>query len=235
MVDSALNHLNQNPWTQDTTDLIRNLFTKDGKDPRKTDMSKVKAVLHQIGRMYRTEVTQENVGDLDVIIFCDDSRFELIDEGKKLYKDKTINQLLYYNEQQCKGRRRDMDDKVALAVTVNPVLTAEVFEQTESQWVYTETEKPTQIQICPWFVDWIKNHDYKLHNDVARSNIGRTVVKVTESTNHILRQIDAFNLLDKVLLHEMTHGRSAWQTSVGGQNIVGLADVSSQTRVSCIS
>lgn len=57
MVDSALAHLSQQPWDKPTTDYVRNLFTKDGRDPTKTNMEKVKHVLKQIGKTYRQELT----------------------------------------------------------------------------------------------------------------------------------------------------------------------------------
>jgi hypothetical protein len=75
-----------------------------------------------------------------------------------------------------------------------------------------------------------------------RSNFGRFVVKKAEG-NKWLRQIgkskaekltpcpwlifslDALSLLDKVLLHEMTHGRMAFLTYLGQQNIEGTDDM----------
>jgi hypothetical protein len=92
-------------------------------------------------------------------------------------------------------------------------------------------QRPTQIQICPWFIDFIENNDYKLGNDVAGSNIGRAGIQLSKKYNWPFQEIgtilcklqnwnitdninlDAFSLLDKVLLHEMTHGRTAFEES----------------------
>jgi hypothetical protein len=48
---------------------------------------------------------------------------------------------------------------------------------------------PTQIQLCPWFVDWIRNKEYKSADDVKRTRIGRRVVKQAEANKWPLRQI----------------------------------------------
>lgn len=89
---------------------------------------------------------------------------------------------LKFDEQQCRG---SMSDRVALAVTVNPNSGVEVYKN----GVPINNIKPTQIELCLWFVDWIKDRKFKLHNDVARSNIGRAVIKLAESTNYGFRQI----------------------------------------------
>jgi hypothetical protein len=62
----------------------------------------------------------------------------------------------------------------------------------ESLHEVEEGNKPTQIQICPWFLDWLKNRDFKLSRDVFRTNIGRLVIKGAESDRFGLRQIGMF-------------------------------------------
>jgi hypothetical protein len=152
---------------------------------------------------------------------------------------------LSFKEQQCRGGK--LIDKVALAVTANPDLGEG--EVVERNGVEMDTRRPTQIQLCLWFVDWIKQKQFKLADDVQkRTKLGRVVIKLAEK-NFGLKQIgkssysrskaqltvqliDAFSLLDKVLLHEMTHGRGAWEERAGS-NVVqeGLIDVSSTSRV----
>jgi hypothetical protein len=56
MVDSALARLNQDPYDQDTVDLIQRLFAKPNQNVRdRTRMTKVLDVFDSIGRNYRTE------------------------------------------------------------------------------------------------------------------------------------------------------------------------------------
>ncbi|KAF1848131.1 uncharacterized protein K460DRAFT_333868 [Cucurbitaria berberidis CBS 394.84] len=229
MADAAIKLLTANPRNSDTIELLGFLFAKDGVDPRQLldngGLEKTTQVLRAINNLYRDEVTgNAPVSINDVIIFCHYDRFKLIDKKKKLYRDLSNGIALKFDEQQCRG---SMMDRISLAVTVNPISDEDVL----MNGVKMSPEKPTQIQLCLWFVDWIKDRRFKLHNDVARSNIGRAVIKLAESKNFGLRQIDAFSLLDKVLLHEMTHGRGAYtNTNTDVENVegqVGLADVSS--------
>lgn len=127
-------------------------------------------------------------------------------------------------------------------MTLNPERKTGRYNAAGEPLVY---EQSTQIQLCPWFVDWIKDHKFKLHNDAARSNIGRAVIKLAESKKFgfaqigtisesfmcmpaLKTQLDAFSLLDKVLLHEMTHGRTAFSLQDTSQHVLqeGLIDVS---------
>ena len=57
MVDSAIEHLSQETYDQDTEDLIKRLFIgKPNQDPRdKSKMTKVMDVFQAISRNYRTE------------------------------------------------------------------------------------------------------------------------------------------------------------------------------------
>jgi hypothetical protein len=149
---------------------------------------------------------------------------------------------LSFKEQQCRGGK--FIDKVALAVTANPDL-GEVVWKNGAQM---DTRRPTQIQLCLWFVDWIKQKKFKLAGDVQkRTKIGRLAIKLA-AKNIGLRQIggsinptgnaqltakfvDAFSLLDKVLLHEMTHARGAFEETEGNEVVQeGLIDVSSTSR-----
>ncbi|KAH7071450.1 hypothetical protein BKA63DRAFT_73050 [Paraphoma chrysanthemicola] len=81
----------------------------------------------------------------------------------------------------------------------------------EYGWTIIYEEKPTMIQLCPWFVSWIKERKYKLGKDAMNTLIGKSLITISESKAPFgFAQIDSFSLLDKVLLHEMTHGRSAY-------------------------
>jgi hypothetical protein len=88
-----------------------------------------------------------------------------------------------FKEQQCRGGT--LLDKVALAVTANP----DVADPVERNGVKLDLRRPTQIQLCPWFVDWIKQKKLKLAGDVQkRTNIGRIVIKLAQK-NFGLKQI----------------------------------------------
>ncbi|KAF2492916.1 hypothetical protein BU16DRAFT_466677 [Lophium mytilinum] len=228
MVDSSIARLNDSPYTVETVDLIRRLFIgKPGQLPtQRFRMTKVRQIFADIKENYEEEITGAGgVSNKDVIIYCDLSRYKEFDKKKDLWLDQTTKELVKYKEQQCKG---SVADFFALAVTRNPE-TSEVVSDDDipDEELYWD-EKPTQIQLCPWFVDWVKSKEFKTASDVKkRTKIGRVVIKLVESKNFGLKQIDAFSLLDKVLLHEMTHGRSAWLAYKEGTRITGTADVSS--------
>jgi hypothetical protein len=82
-----------------------------------------------------------------------------------------------YDELICRGKTfpRDLSDKVALAVTFNP-------------WLDLDA-RPTQIQLCPWFVQWTKDHKYKMQKDAMMTTIGKTLIKVSGKTPFSLAQI----------------------------------------------
>jgi hypothetical protein len=65
---------------------------------------------------------------------------------------------------------------VALAVTANPVRVVDLKTSAKS------TRQPTQIQLCLWFVDWIKQKEHKTASDVKwRTKIGRKIIEKAES------------------------------------------------------
>ncbi|CAO2647427.1 Nn.00g083490.m01.CDS01 [Neocucurbitaria sp. VM-36] len=227
MVDAALRRLNEQPLDQNTIELLGHLFARPGQDPTTLQMEKTDQMLRKIQNEYRAEIPNDQaVGDEDITIYCNHDRYQLVDAKKKIYRDTSNDIVLHFNEQLCRGRRfpNDIGEKIALAVTINPERKTGLYNDNGEPLV---TEESTQIQLCPWFVDWIKDRKFKLHNDVARSNIGRAVIKLAESNKFGFAQIDAFSLLDKVLLHEMTHGRTAYTLLDDEQNLIqeGLIDV----------
>jgi hypothetical protein len=81
MVDSAIKHLNQETYDQDTEDLIKRLFiAKTKQNPRdKTRMTKVMDVFQAISRNYRNErALGDSIQQNDVV--CDyRGRFHFLD------------------------------------------------------------------------------------------------------------------------------------------------------------
>lgn len=65
-----------------------------------------------------------------------------------------------FNQPACKG---SLADVVALASTYNPQTVP------NSQNVV----RPTQIQLCPWFIDWLKMKTFKQASDLSRTKIGK--------------------------------------------------------------
>jgi hypothetical protein len=110
-------------------------------------------------------------------------------------------------------------------VTWNPVRVTKLLDEDGKPRLSNEM---TQIQLCPWFVDWVKDRKIKLHKDAVKSIVGKAIIRATESSSNYLgfaqigihrysgneeyanTSVDAFSLLDKVLLHEMTHARATF-------------------------
>ncbi|CAN9244307.1 unnamed protein product [Alternaria alternata] len=222
------------PLHAEALELLGFLFAKDGVDPAKLveegKMAKTISVLQNINTNMRNEVTgHASVLPKDVVIFCHFDRWKPVEGEEDLWRDTTNGIKLKFKEQQCRGGTNL--DKVALAVTFNPETEDE--DITWRNGVAIESRQPTQIQLCTWFVDWIKQKKFKLSDDAQRrTNIGRAMINMAEWNLFGLTQIDAFNLLDKVLLHEMTHGRGAYaEYNDGMVEVEGLADVPSTTRL----
>jgi predicted AAA+ superfamily ATPase len=88
MVDSALRHLNQDPYDQDTADLIRRLFLgKSGQNVNdRRAMRKVVTIFENINENYRTETT-------DVLESTDLVRFTFIIIDKEYFMGCFIDRL----------------------------------------------------------------------------------------------------------------------------------------------
>jgi hypothetical protein len=67
-------------------------------------------------------------------------------------------------------------DKIALAITWNA-------KQEDG------TDVPTQIQLCPWFVEWVKGREYKLQKDAMMTTIGKTLIKLSGKLPFVFSQI----------------------------------------------
>lgn len=94
---------------------------------------------------------------------------------------------MHYKERSCRG---SFGDFVALAVTHNPTSETRVLNKGTGEWEGEERELPTQIQLCPWFVDWVKKKEFKTSSDVVkRTKIGRKVIQLAESNKGVYRQI----------------------------------------------
>lgn len=80
--------------------------------------------------------------------------------------------------------------------------------------VWKNERKASQIQLCPWMLDWAK----KIKGLIDAKDLNKKAKTVeflaNFAVNHdfVLTPIDIESILDKVILHEMTH------TIVGGES-----------------
>jgi hypothetical protein len=77
-------------------------------------------------------------------------------------------------------------------------------------WNSPNEDKPPQIQICPWFINWMKSVDtHSLKDAQPKALFWRAVSTSLSKMHTLLTPIDVDSLLDKVILHELTHTRVA--------------------------
>lgn len=64
---------------------------------------------------------------------------------------------------------------------------------------------PAEIQLCPWFAEWAKLRGFKTFSDVSLTAwMARFLIPMSVEVG-VYTEVDTYSLLDKVLLHEMTH------------------------------
>lgn len=78
----------------------------------------------------------------------------------------------------------------------------------------------SQVQMCPYFMSWLKEKEFTSFKDTAPSSVQtkkllmKAVTKVLKSRGlDFLTEIDVLSLFDKVILHELTHTRPGQQTN----------------------
>ncbi|KAF2006484.1 hypothetical protein P154DRAFT_569877 [Amniculicola lignicola CBS 123094] len=222
MAESAHSRLRATTWDAYTTKLVGMLFAKDGQTLGHREMSKAESIYRKNFSFYKTEKTSATLLPNDVIIYCDDSRMRRVSRYPRLYEDTVSGEVVQYDNRPCHGT---FGDWIALAVTRNPGKDDMIGN------INGPRNLPTQIQLCEWFVDWIKRKEIKTTKDLAlKSRVASGFIKGSDK-NRIFAQIDAESLLDKVLLHEMTHGWIAYNwvwTALGDtETTYGVVDVPS--------
>jgi hypothetical protein len=77
-----------------------------------------------------------------------------------------------------------------------------------------EGVQPSHVQICPWFINWMKWVDTKSFKDAqTKAMFYQGLSKGLSKIHTLLTPIDVDSLLDKVILHELSH------TSVAGKSL----------------
>lgn len=93
------------------------------------------------------------------------------------------NNYLNLDGKLCRGIGLALTDKVALAVTVNP------WEGIGEGNDPDDIAHPTQIQLCPWFVDWITKRELKLQTHAMGVLFGKTMIKISGKLPFAFAQI----------------------------------------------
>ncbi|SMY20775.1 unnamed protein product [Zymoseptoria tritici ST99CH_1A5] len=70
-----------------------------------------------------------------------------------------------------------------------------------------QTDTPAQITLCPWFIEWATNAPYSTFSTAVKAKLARALIPLSAQNpfNYPLAPVDAYGLLEKVILHELTH------------------------------
>ena len=81
-------------------------------------------------------------------------------------------------------------------------------------WTAHHEIKPDQIQLCPWFLTFFWRQKYSQSDPVDESWLVDIPQEATDAMNAVhSTPIDCFALLERILLHELTH------TTVAGRSV----------------
>ncbi|KAL9618039.1 MAG: hypothetical protein Q9160_007228 [Pyrenula sp. 1 TL-2023] len=193
--------LDANPRAQSTNDLYNMLF--DDIDQART---RVKDVLKGVGdRIPANSNAGTDRWDQDeIVVYCDFSRIQDI-EGNKW--DPASEEYVTDDDdyKQCASKS---------AADVSPLAYTSVFKNpTEGDPARTP---PTIVQLCPWFVQLIKDKKYPDMNLPSFKNFAANLWIAKNKISGTVNQMDIFALLDHVVLHELTHSKGLETQDVGG-------------------
>ncbi|KAJ5216528.1 uncharacterized protein N7498_002935 [Penicillium cinerascens] len=179
------------PNKDNILDVVKWMFTKDNEEPNNERLAILRTRMNLLAKA-KDRKDNEDPDGVTVVIYCGFDRFEARADGQ--WYDKDLDYVFKKDEsfEACKGAQ--------------PVV------------AYTEVpkdrKKPSQVQLCPWFLNWMKSKDTKsLKEAEAKGLFWRAISKGLSKTHMLLTPIDVTSLLDKVILHELTH------TRVGGESV----------------
>ncbi|KAH7048439.1 hypothetical protein B0J12DRAFT_741170 [Macrophomina phaseolina] len=192
--------------------LIELLFCEEGQDPATIDMTKVMSSFTGILQMEQENPNADTEDTSDeVVIYCDlESRIRKNNEG--MWVETSINKVISeppgHKLSEC---RATLDFE--LAFTWNPTRTTwEIHDAAGEVVGYGSRMHAAQINICPWFLEWARGARYKTWKDVrVKTRLAKWVIPLVEK-GWWLTPFDATNLLDKVMLHELTHTIAGGET-----------------------
>ncbi|KAF7197358.1 hypothetical protein HII31_01168 [Pseudocercospora fuligena] len=176
------------------------------------DLSRVRDSLRRL-QFARTKLEPEGRGMISsnqVMFYCDLERVRRSERlGQSRWIDSVTNRMFNDNQGETVETCKSSLD-TTLAVTWNP---DEKVVPQEGRFVSTAT--PSQVTLCPWFINWAVNEDYQVWNDMSLKVVAATAaipLLTRNPFNYPLTPVDAFGLLERVILHELTH------TTLGGKS-----------------
>ncbi|PKY00046.1 hypothetical protein P168DRAFT_285561 [Aspergillus campestris IBT 28561] len=188
-IDKALNNEDLGENGENIRNVLKWMFMKDGEEPNGNRLGLLRTNLRRLLRA-REEITDGDPDDQTIVVYCGLDRFEEREDG--LWYDKDIDDVLEKDESfgACKGA-----EPTVAYVLVSPGNT------------------PSQLQLCPWFIEWMQGINIKnVHKVDKKSVFWKILSKGLVKMKAVLTPMDVASLLDKVILHELTHTRNAGES-----------------------
>ncbi|KAJ5455566.1 uncharacterized protein N7458_003830 [Penicillium daleae] len=167
--------------------VVKWMFMKDGEEPNNARLNLLKTRLSILVKAKDRKDNEEPDGST-IVVYCGFDRFKPTLDGR--WYDEDLDEVLEKDQafETCKG------NEPTVAYT----------------WNSPNKDKPPQIQICPWFINWMKSVDtHSLKDAQPKALFWRAVSTSLSKMHTLLTPIDVDSLLDKVILHELTHTRVA--------------------------
>ncbi|KAI4949074.1 hypothetical protein J4E91_005537 [Alternaria rosae] len=196
LISTVITELEKTPVNADVDDLFNTLFgetaTSIGNNGARTD--------HFLPRMKRLAAIQKRIDSdqtsseadiYDVRFYCTTNRIVKRSDGEYVNKDRNN---LAYNPKELKSE---------FAHCYN-------IEQPTLMITMTTTGGHSEIQICPWFLRKSRGFKFTDLQDTSQpfyAMLSKLIIPIAAVTRY--RPIDALVLMDKVIVHELTHTTQA--------------------------
>lgn len=140
-------------------------------------------------------------------MYCGFDRFEAREDGKWYDKGMISNRIP--TPAACNAHSTDIDEVLSKS---NSFEGCKARKPEVAYVLVTEGNTPSQLQLCPWFIDWMQGIDIKnIHNVEKKSIFYNVLSKGLTKMHAFLTPIDVRSLLDKTILHELMHTRNGGQ------------------------
>jgi len=196
LISTVITELKKTPINADVDNLFNTLFGETATSLRNNDAR----IDHLLPRMEQLSTIQKRTDSdqtvsaaklYDVRFYCTTNRIVKRSDGKYVNKDRNN---LAYNE-------NELNSEFAHCYSL---------QQPTLMITMTTLEGHSEIQICPWFLRKSRGFKFTDLQDTSQpfyAMLSRLIIPFAART--LYRPIDALVLMDKVIVHELTHTSQA--------------------------
>jgi hypothetical protein len=201
LIAGTVTQLNANPINANVDSLFDMLFGRSARQTPNSDVLRRMTALGAISAFNNNDQTTPGIqpggnGIIDVRFYCTVKRIEKV--GKDIYRNKDRD--IRYNP-------HDKMSSFAFCYDLLPPTLALTMTGFEGQF--------NEIQICPWFLE--KSRGFKVSDlsDISHATHQPVFAALSRMalpavSRAIYTPIDSFVLMDKVIVHELTHSDQAY-------------------------